>query len=512
MPHASPQTDPIGSVLADKFLILKQLGVGGMGVVYEVEHKLTGHRRALKVLHVDSEDFVKRTLREATVAAKLANVHVADVYDAGYLPDGRVYILMELLTGNTLSQVLKKRPILPVGLACDIAAQVCDGLHAAHIAGIVHRDVKPANIFVVQRGPRSEVKLLDFGVSKFDPKLTETTSVTEGDQVIGTPVYMAPEQLRAKPIDGKADVFSVATVLYLMLAGSRPYASPTLVEMALAIDRGEYTPLNVKRPDLPEALVALVHRGIHRDAAKRPTADAFRDTLLAFTTDGVEIRVTGDAGARGVDSGRASLESLPFAELGAERSATVDRSEDKGTMIVGRESDRKVPLDSMTPPPPQQAANARAVRQAFGGEGASDSSKGEEIAPALAASVSMVEPTPGGGGKRVWIAAIGILGACGALAAAIAYANGGAKTPPEPSATTTTTTATTTQNVGASTAPLPSAPPSSLPLALPSITSTPPPSPTASHAPDVPSARPVPVPTVKPTAKTIDRNNPYAKP
>ena len=500
MSKIGPQTDPVGHVLADKFLILRQLGVGGMGVVYEVEHKLTGHKRALKVLHVDSEDFVKRTLREATVAAKLANVHVADVYDAGYLPDGRVYILMELLNGNTLSQVLKKRPILPVGLACDIAAQVCDGLHAAHLAGIVHRDVKPANIFVVQRGPRSEVKLLDFGVSKFDPGLTETTSVTEGEQVIGTPVYMAPEQLRAKPIDGKADVFSIATVLYLMLAGSRPYASPTLVEMAIAIDRGEYMPLNTKRPDLPEALVALIHRGIHRDPKKRPTADEFRDTLLAFTTDGVEIRVTGDAAARGQDSGRASLESLPFQDLGAERSATVERSEEQGTLIVGRASDGQVSVrEDSEPPGPVAAATA----------GPSDSSQSQDVPPTFAASSSVLETAPtAGGSKRVWMAAGGIALACGALAAALAYSNDKGKGKPDgignatPSASVTAATAATGSTASSDVA-LTS---TSLPLTIPSLPSTSVAAPSARPT-EIPTTRSVP--TAKPTTKTIDRKNPY---
>lgn len=494
MAKPPPQTDPVGATLGDKFLILKQLGVGGMGVVYEVEHKLTGHRRALKVLHVDSEDFVRRTLREATVAAKLANVHVADVYDAGYLPDGRVYILMELLMGNTLSQVLKKRAILPVGLACDIAAQVCDGLHAAHLAGIVHRDVKPANIFVVQqKGSKTAVKLLDFGVSKFDPGLTETTSVTEGDQVIGTPVYMAPEQLRAKPIDGKADVFSAATVLYLMLAGSRPYASPSLVEMAISIDRGLFTPLSTKRPDLPEALVALVHRGIHKDPAKRPTAEEFRDTLHAFATDGVEIRMSGEGGSRGADSGRASLESLPFAELGAERSGTLDA--DAGTLIVGRESDRKVPVEpSMTPP-----SLASAV--------VSEPSDSKDVQPAVPYSASTSVPTAERfGGKRVWIAAAGIAVACGALAAAMAYKNGSGAGPdnvPPTGSTlranvpTTSTTAASTNVAGSLTSP----------LAMPTLTSVPVPTARATETP-VPTVHVVP--SAKPTHKTIDRTNPYA--
>ena len=296
-------------VLGGKFVVIRELGKGGMGVVYEVTHRLTGHRRALKVLKVGSEEVAKRTLREASAAGLINSPHVVDTYDAGYLPDGRVYILMEMLEGQTLGQLIRQRTMLPVGLACRILGQVSEGLRAAHEAGIVHRDIKPANIFVLSRPGEVFAKLLDFGVSKFDTALTEVTSFTEAGKLIGTPMYMAPEQMRAGNIDGKADIYSMASVVYFSLSGQRPFPAKVLAELAVLVDRGAYVPLDQLRPDLPPSLVSLVHRGLSREPEDRPTAVDFRDVLFAIAADQPPISLWPEPAS---EVGPHSVESAPL--------------------------------------------------------------------------------------------------------------------------------------------------------------------------------------------------------
>jgi serine/threonine protein kinase len=264
---------PEGTVVAGKLRIVRELGVGGMGTVYEVEHELTRHRRALKILHAraaQEPSAVARFLREASAAARIANAHIAETFDAGRLDTGEPYLVMELLEGETLDQRLQRLgPLEPAELA-DLVQQACDGVQAAHDAGIVHRDLKPENLFVITREGLPFLKILDFGISKFDSVRTGSLGVTTEGVLIGTPYYMPPEQVRGeKTIDAKADVYALGVILYECAAGVRPYEANTVEHLAVLIHEGKAMPLAARNPSLPPAFCATVHRAMAVDRDQR---------------------------------------------------------------------------------------------------------------------------------------------------------------------------------------------------------------------------------------------------
>jgi serine/threonine-protein kinase len=261
-----------GNVLAGKLRIVRQLGVGGMGAVYEVEHELTRHRRALKLLHPQMAGIpsvVERFLREASAAGRIGNPHIVETFDAGRLDTGEPYIVMELLKGRTLAEVLEQRGPLSIDVACDVVTQACDAVSAAHAAGIVHRDLKPENLFLC--GPdQSFVKILDFGVSKFDSATTGVDGLTLEGSPIGTPYYMSPEQVRGeKSIDARADVYALGVLFYECLTGRKPFVAETLPHLAVLIYQGKYATPSQVRSGLPPAADVVVSRAMASDRTER---------------------------------------------------------------------------------------------------------------------------------------------------------------------------------------------------------------------------------------------------
>ena len=273
-------------LLAGKFRLVKELGRGGMGAVYEVVHEITRHHRALKIVRrADNEEHLQRLLREASAAGRVGNPHVVDTYDAGTLEDGQGYILMELLEGATLFDHLRAKGDASIVYLVDLITQACDGLHAAHEAGIVHRDVKPPNLFVTTRDGRPFLKVVDFGVSKFDPILTEATELTSEGALLGTPAYMAPEQIRGlSDVDRRADVYAIGVILYTATAGERPFRGKALADVAIAIATGDHKPLASMRKDLPISFISIVEKAMAvRREDRYPScaalAQALRDQL-----------------------------------------------------------------------------------------------------------------------------------------------------------------------------------------------------------------------------------------
>ena len=288
MDSGFPPIDP-GTVVAGKLRIVRLLGTGGMGAVYEVEHELTKHRRALKLLHARYKvypELIQRFLREASAAGRIGNPHIAETFDAGELETGDPYLVMELLQGETLADHLRRKQRLSVSEAAELVRQACTGVQAAHDAGIVHRDLKPENLFVVERDHRPFVKILDFGISKFDPHLTggEMSTTREGAS-LGTPLYMPPEQVRGdKRIDQRADIYALGVILYECITGRRPYEAETLAHLAVLIHEGHAAPVTELRPDVPSAFAQIIHQAMaNKPELRFATAREFGDVLANFT-------------------------------------------------------------------------------------------------------------------------------------------------------------------------------------------------------------------------------------
>ena len=287
-----------GTNVDGKYRVERQLGEGGMATVFAATHVALGEKVAIKVLQAglaDNPTVVERFMREARAAVKLKSEYVARVSDVGALENGTPYMVMEYLEGHDLGELLKQRTVLPVQWAVELMLQTAEALCEAHSLGIVHRDVKPTNLFVTWRPDgTSLIKVLDFGISKSpmgtDMQLTQTQSL------LGTPAYMSPEQATGGAVDARADVYALGIVLYEMATGVRPFQSPSGPELVRQHLLVELPSMLGKRADLVihPALDALA-----RKAAAKSRVDRFADggemaaALDALPADA--IRAAGEA-------------------------------------------------------------------------------------------------------------------------------------------------------------------------------------------------------------------------
>ncbi|HEY4107032.1 MAG TPA: protein kinase [Polyangiaceae bacterium] len=311
-----------GTVLAGKFRVLSLLGEGGMGAVYQIEHEITKHRRALKLLHnsmAQLPSVVERFLREASAAGRVGNPHIVETFDAGRLDTGEPYLVMEMLRGEPLSSRIARGP-LPAADVIDLVGQACGGVQAAHDAGIVHRDLKPDNLFITEAPDgRPFIKILDFGISKFDSAKTGGFQLTQEGAALGTPYYMPPEQIRGEvSLDARADVYALGVILYECLAGIRPFEAETLPHLAILIHTGDAKPLSQVRADLPAGLAEVVHAAMTADRTKRiQTASELRAALEQFGGIGFRTRVPGSSVAPMSMAPARSIAPRPLATSGA---------------------------------------------------------------------------------------------------------------------------------------------------------------------------------------------------
>lgn len=270
-----------GSVIRGKYEILETIGSGGMATVYKARHIHFRELRALKVIDIgigSDPTFVKRFTQEAILTRRLQHPNIVRVDDIDTAEDGRPFMVMELVEGVLLSEALKSGDP-PIDAVLSIVRQVADALEAAHALGMVHRDIKPSNL-VLQVTPNGlHLKVLDFGIAKvresrhFDPMRTGFSTLTAVDIVIGTPAYMSPEQAmgkRADEIDGRADLYSLGTVMYQMLAGRLPFSAVSNLEYMLAQINTPPIRLNLLRPDLPDDICTLVMSCLEKDRSFRP--------------------------------------------------------------------------------------------------------------------------------------------------------------------------------------------------------------------------------------------------
>jgi serine/threonine protein kinase len=290
-PRSLPQS---GDVIAGKYQLEKTLGRGAMGLVMVATHITLCERVALKFLLLDTSpelaaDLHARFLREARVSAKLRNEHVVRVTDVAVLDSGIPFMAMELLEGHDLGHVIQQhRGGLPIDVAVEYVVQVCEGLAEAHAMGVVHRDLKPTNLFLTKRADGTPlVKILDFGISKWSHSSSDSTAktqaLTEAGVVLGTPKYMSPEQLlAAADVDARGDVWAIGAILFELLTGQAPFQGNFSAVVA-QIMSAPIPKVRAKRPEVPEALEAAIARAMQRDIDRRTpsVADLAADILNA---------------------------------------------------------------------------------------------------------------------------------------------------------------------------------------------------------------------------------------
>jgi serine/threonine-protein kinase len=276
-------------VIAGKWRVLGVLGRGGMGVVYEAQNVAIGKRVALKFIEAGADpEACRRFQREAEAASAVESAHIVEVFDSGTTELGQPYLVMELLRGESLGGRLRRLGRLPVDETLTVIAQALRGLSRAHAAGVLHRDLKPDNLFLVDRDDAPLfVKLLDFGVSKFSgrPGAVGLSTITRKGTVLGTPYYMSPEQARGDvELDERSDLFSIGALLFECLVGHPPCAGQTTYEAVIVALCSQDAPdIRVFDPSFPEPLAAVVRRSLARDRqARYASASELHEALRAL--------------------------------------------------------------------------------------------------------------------------------------------------------------------------------------------------------------------------------------
>lgn len=283
-----PSTRPGDQIL--QYRIVRKLGEGGMGVVFEAEDLRLGRTVAIKLLQSSisgNGDIRARFLREARAASALDHPNLCTIYTAEETPEGALLLVMACYRGQTLAELLAKSGALEPQYIAEIGCQLAAGLHAAHMAGVVHRDIKPGNVFLVQGGG---VRILDFGLSR----IAHETRLTAPHQVMGTLAYMPPEQLAGDPVDHRADIWALGAVLYEMAAGHPPFLHPSPAAICAAISRGDYLSLHEVRPNLPPNLMRAVDRCLRVRPHERHSSAA--EVLQLLSQEGA-AETAADAGS-----------------------------------------------------------------------------------------------------------------------------------------------------------------------------------------------------------------------
>jgi eukaryotic-like serine/threonine-protein kinase len=340
----SGPSDLVGSVIAERYHILKKLGEGGMGQVYLAEHVKMGRKSAVKVMNpgmVQNVDAVSRFNREAQNASRINHPNVAGIYDFGETPEGLVYLAMEFVEGQPLTEIIRQHGALPPMRASEITRQTAEGLSVAHDMGIVHRDLKPDNIMVAKgRQGADLVKVVDFGIAK--AAASDEQKVTKTGMVVGTPEYMSPEQLSGDPLDSRSDIYALGLVTFNMLTGKLPFPGETMQETMIMRLTDDPHPLSAMKPDVawPGDLQAVMDKALARDADKRYRNASEYATDLVQAIDRMPATSITTMGTQIV--GRVSHGSMPT--VAAEAAVAVPKT-------------RVASKDEATPPAARPAAS-----------------------------------------------------------------------------------------------------------------------------------------------------------
>ncbi len=300
-----------GTVLAGRYALVAEIGRGGCAVVYEAHDLKLGRLVALKLVKEGARDRQAnaRLAREARAGAAIHHPNVCTISDTGQLEDGRPYLVMERLHGETLTQCLHRLRVLSPSDAIEIALQLLSALDATHALGVVHRDVKPDNVFLVPRsGCGPLVKLLDFGMCRrAAPTFRDDATLTRAGQVVGTPEYMSPEQVSGKrEFDARIDLYAVGVILYEVLSGQRAFPGKDAREVVVSVLVRSLPPLRSLRPEIPLVLDRIVARAMEREASFRYASAA------EFQGDLLEAKASMNSRSlRGVQTGRHVIDPCP---------------------------------------------------------------------------------------------------------------------------------------------------------------------------------------------------------
>jgi serine/threonine-protein kinase len=287
LPIALPE---VGDIIAGKYQIERVVGQGGMGVVFAARHLMLDHPVALKFLWsatVLSEASKQRFLREGRAALRVESDHIARVMDVGITDQGAPFVVMELLQGKDVRSVLASEGPLPWREVVRIFLQALEAVGAAHDAGVVHRDLKPANLFLVQTRQAPRVKVLDFGISKItsDPS---SGALTTTEAMLGSPAYMAPEQMEdASRVDARADVWSAGVTMFEMMTGKPPFGGTSVAALYRSIRESKGVSVREHVPDVPRSIDAVIRRCLSVDPGERyANGRALREALEVALNEG----------------------------------------------------------------------------------------------------------------------------------------------------------------------------------------------------------------------------------
>jgi len=298
----------VGDTIADKYRLVRRIGEGGMGTVFEARHLLIGKRVAIKILHTDPDQDSKgaaRFMMEARAAAATGHKSIIDVHDIGKTDSGQVFLVMEYLVGEDLHHLLGNAGPLDVTLSAYIVAQVLSALHSVHSLGIIHRDLKPANIYLAKTGQTlPDVKLLDFGVSKMTAPGTSDDRLTTTGAVMGTVSYMAPEQAKgAQHIDHRVDIYAAGVILYEALTGTLPYYAENTLALIYEIIHGDLPEPSSLDPNLPPSMDKVILRAMARSPDDRyESAEEMFEVLMPFLDERTREHVSPPGSAPTRDS------------------------------------------------------------------------------------------------------------------------------------------------------------------------------------------------------------------
>jgi serine/threonine-protein kinase len=362
LPHARDVLEP-GTVLNDTYTVIRLIGRGGMGEVYEVSHVRLQGRYAVKVLRADiSEDqkLISRFRREADITSALRHPNIVHVIDFDRTADGFAFLAMELLAGCDLATLLRREGPLPLDRVLRFVAQIVSALSAVHKQGIVHRDLKPENVFVLPDEDEERIKLMDFGLSKWSgDSLTQSLRLSRDQALIGTPRYMAPEQAMArnKEITPATDQFALAALVYEMLAGVPAFSADSLAELLHAIVYEKEADLRTHRKDLPPGVAQAIHRAL----AKAPE-DRFPSVQELFRA----LSAPAPARATGRVALRWKVALLALMTAGGSSAAIAFWSRDEGAPPPAAVAPARAIVPAPAPAAPREPAEAATAERQSG--------------------------------------------------------------------------------------------------------------------------------------------------